>query len=44
MLAAGRPQPRTRNAGAPDLGPRHPGEDKSQQDGNIRFCEVRMNR
>jgi hypothetical protein len=44
MLAAERPQPRTRSACAPNVGVYRPGEDESQQDGNRSSCEVRMNR
>jgi hypothetical protein len=44
MLAAERPQPRTRSGPDPSVGIRCPGEDESQQDGNDRSREVRMNR
>jgi hypothetical protein len=44
MLAAGRPQPRTRSAWAPNVGGHRPGEDECQQDGESRTYEVRMNR
>jgi hypothetical protein len=42
MLAAEGPQPRTQGSGGMTVRLGSVGEGKSQQDGNGRFCEVRM--
>jgi hypothetical protein len=42
MLAAEGPQPQTRCVLGQSIGLERNGEGNSQQDGNNRFCEVRM--